>query len=356
MKSCVALVVLAGCKGILGIESGVVADANGSDAPLDEAPGNDAPTIDARTCFGTYEQVCLTQLPTIPMTVTSTTLLDTTACPDPRTIDGVDVCIWSATRIDVMTGGRLETAGPRFAVLVATEEISIAGTLDSWVAGTTTGCMTAQGGIQGGGAGGSFGTLGGMGGGAQGTVPNPAPTTIDTFRRGCPGDEGGSNALGGDGGLGGSGIFLIAPSIRIANGARINASGDGGGGGTNDRGGGGGGSGGLVVFDSDTLEIETNTVVLAVGGGGGGGGGAGLAMAGTRANPNVHPMRGVGGMGDCGPCGSGGDGGTTSTGVMGDLGTNGRGSGGGGGGTGVIIVTATAPTITGTVTPSARAP
>ncbi|MGE0396430.1 MAG: hypothetical protein AB7T06_06900 [Kofleriaceae bacterium] len=351
-----------GCKSILGIESGVVGERE--DARTDDA--NDADTIDsvidvpppdARTCFGTFQQICLDETPEPELHITALTTIDSLLfqCSETQTIGGVDLCIVSAEQITVDAGAQLATAGLRFVVLVASEKITIAGTLDSWSAGSTT-CPTAQGGVGGGGAGGSFGALGGVGGGAQGTPPSAAATTITTFRRGCRGDEGGSDAQGGDGGLGGSGIFLVAPSIQLTSTARINASGYGGSGGNNDRGGGGGGSGGLVVLDAETLAIDTGAVVIATGGGGGGGGGGGMAPSGTRATTGSPTSPGQGAPGNAAASGDGGDGGLQAAGDMGEPGVNGRGGGGGGGGTGVILVTAPSPTISGTVIPTQRAP
>lgn len=354
--ACVAVLALAGCKGILGIESGVVGDR---DARIDDAADDgdvDGPPPDARTCFGTFQQICLTDEPPETYQATNATVVDTLlACTDARTIDGVDVCIRSAKHIVVAAGASITTVGNRFLVLVASEDITIAGTLDTWGAGSTT-CTTAQAGMASGGAGGSFGALGGAGNGASRTTPKPVPATITTFRKGCRGDDGGSDTQGGGGGEGGPGIFLVAPSIHLTSTARINASGYGGGGGNNDRGGGGGGSGGFIVLDSDTLQVDASAVVIALGAGGGGGGGGGTAQTGMRATTNLPIVAPAGGLGNAGASGDGGDGGVQAEGGMGGLGTNGRGSGGGGGGTGVIFVTAQNPTINGVVVPTPRAP
>ncbi len=346
-----------GCKNLLGIESGVVADGNAGDGPDDSGIPFDAPIdmpIDARTCFGTFQQICLTQ--PVPDTFHVTTATPITTCTETQTVGGVDICIRSAKHIVVNAGASINTLSAAFVVLVATEDIVLNGTLDLWNSGSTT-CATPQGGFAGGGPGGSFGGLGGVGTGViVNTQPTPVPTTITTFRRGCAGSKGGSDAQGGDGGAGGSGIFLVSPSIHLTSTARINASGNGGAGGTNDRGGGGGGSGGFVLFDSETLQIDAGAIVLAVGGGGGGGGAAGTAMSGTRATTIDGAMPGQGGRGNAAASGDGGDGGLQGAGMPGGLASNNRGSGGGGGGTGVIFATALNPANNGTVAPTLRAP
>ena len=353
-RACAVLTLLAGCKGILGIESGVLGNDADIDAPID-APID--MIVDARTCFGTFQPICLTQMPPDVLQVTENKDFDAIAdCTESESGLMNDVCVVAAKHIIVNAGVTIGSRGSRFIVFVGTEDITINGTIDAWNAGTTS-CITQQGVIGSGGAGGSFGTVGGNGS-ANGTQPRPAVTTVTTLRRGCPGDRGGSGALGGVGGTAGSGIFLVSPSIVLQANARINASGCGGLGGENDRGGGGGGSGGFVLFDSDELAIDAGAVVLSLGGGGGGGGGTTgtrIGDDGTRASTSPL-LPGVGGEGNSAASGDGGDGSTGGAGMNGGLGTNQRGSGGGGGGAGIIMLTAATPVIDGTVAPMWRRP
>jgi hypothetical protein len=355
--ACVVIALLAGCKGILGIESGVVGDG-GMDSDIDDVIPPVDVAVDARTCFGTFQQICLSQPPPDIFQVTTSMVLDSaTQCTETQTFNGMVLCIQSAKHIVVNAGVTIGSLGDRYLVFVGTEDITIEGTIDSWTAGPS-GCTTQQGGVSAGGAGGSFGTAGGNGS-PIGTQPRPAATTITTFRRGCDGDPGGSDTQGGNGGDAGSGIFLVSPSIHLKSGARINASGWGGYGGNNDRGGGGGGSGGFILFDSERLQIDAGAVAIALGGGGGGGGGAGLAEHGKRASATLMPIvAGEGGAGDAAASGDGGDGASTGNGQNGGFGSNGRGSGGGGGGTGVIFATALPSAIvnSGTVVPPIRQP
>ncbi len=355
-----------GCKNILGLESGVVGTSDGAigddDATSDGPPGDaDVDAMidvmpDARTCFGAFQQICLTQPVPDTLAITITTVV--TTCSETQTINGVPVCIRSAKHISVGSGATLQTTGAALVVLVATEDITIAGTLDGWNAGAPSCGNNDATGSGTGGPGGSFvaqgggGGAGGSGGAAMAALA--AEPTITKFRRGCSGGDGGSAAPpGGPGGLAGTGIFLVAPTIHLASTALINASGYGGAGGDNDRGGGGGGSGGLVVLDSDTLLIDAGARVLALGGGGGGGGGnAGTAADGTRSTSSTP---GMGGHGGAGASGDGGNA-SLSTGMSGGPGGNGHGGGGGAGSVGAILATATTPTNNGTVAPALRAP
>ncbi|MFN0253585.1 MAG: hypothetical protein ACKV2T_42350 [Kofleriaceae bacterium] len=353
----IAMSVLTGCKGILGIENGVVSgdaalvDAT-SDALIDVPP-------DTRTCWGTFQPICPMPVPTDVYAVSGFTVFDTLfQCPSIETIGGVEVCVKAARVITIAPGTTFQTVGSRHLVLVATEQMTIGGTLDGW-GGAASSCNTVNAtGTGAGGPGGSLLVFGGDGGASlsAGTNPGAVVPAISTFRRGCPGGNGGSmSPPGGSGGAGGSGIFLVSPSIRITSSARINASGSGGVGGDNDRGGGGGGSGGVIVFDTEALTIEAGAIVVALGGGGGGGGGAGQGIAGTRAGAIMPVAPGLGGSGNAGASGDGGDA-TLAIGNDGGTATNGRGGGGGGGAVGVILTTTTNVMNNGIVMPALLSP
>lgn len=353
----VGLVLATGCKGILGIETGVVSDASASDADADADTTPADVLADARTCFGTFQPICPVQPVADTVVVTSASLA---ACTDRQTVGGVAVCVVAARHVTVDQDVVVGTSQGPFVVLVATEDMTISGILDGWTGGveTATDCPPNDAtGAGSGGPGGSFGSKGGSGGSGSGNIVTPsalAATTIPTFRRGCSGGNGGSAAPpGGTGGEGGSGIFLVAPTLHLTSTARINASGTGGGGGSNDRGGGGGGSGGLIVLDAETLQIDSGAIVVAAGGGGGGGGGAGTAQSGGRTTASLPITGGRGGAGGAAAAGDGGVGSITiAPGQDGQSGSNSRAGGGGGGGVGAIVVTAVAPMLAGTLVPA----
>ena len=233
--------------------------------------------------------------------------------------------------------------GYRALVLVATESITIAGSLDI-SARFTNGpgslyCVQgAQPGTYAGGAGGSFMTAGGDGGahhnpGSPGGVAMPALTSPPTtLRGGCVGQAGGAGNSGY--GHGGGAVYFVAgQSITLQSGAIINASGDAGPGTTTFNGAGGGGSGGMIMFDAPTIQASGAYVVANGGGGGEGGSSTTYGNGGGSPNPLQPFAPALGGTGTGG--GDGGDGfaqGSPATRGSNASGTNGAGGGGGGAG------------------------
>lgn len=345
-------------------------DGGTSDAPRDTAPG----------CFGVglVHDVCLMPAPTAELIIAadrtvSTAMVGNGNCDEiiAQPGGGASLCLITARALTIASTARLTGLGPNPLLLVATETMTIDGTIDvasrlgapSPGAGADTACASASGrdatqidGAGGGGAGGSFGTTGGDGG--TGRTPNQAtpggvaanaqpPTTL---RGGCSGGQGGeADGGGGDGagGAGGGAVYLIAGTALTVSGT-INASGSGGAQGTDglyaSGGAGGGGSGGMIGLDAPSITITG--MVFANGGSGGGGGGN---------EPNRHGQPGstptsalTAAAGGAGGTGGGGRGGAGS--VLGDAGegaNNGTNpycsGGGGGGGAGVIRVYGATP-------------
>jgi len=333
MKRLAPLLVLAGCRGLLGIEE----DRFGDDAG-DAAVGQD--TNQQLTCFGaagSFLQVCLPSLPTASLALSGSLNTSTDArCIAPL---GLDVCVIAATAIDVT--GTVNVSGTRPLILLAAAgsiAIPSGATLDvashrggklgpgANPPGCGIGAMDAT--STGGGAGGSFagkgGRGGGVGGGAAGT-----PVIFSALRGGC---TGGRVFQAGDGGGGGA-VALIAKTTISVKGT-INASGAGGSQGQVASGAGGGGAGGAILLDAPSVVIDTTGVLMAQGGGGGeGGGGSVQGMPG--ADPTTVGVAAPGGAGTSAG-GDGGPGANGSTGGDGMGGGGGSGSGGGGGGIGVI--------------------
>lgn len=355
------------CQENPGASGCPIADGNGSaviDAMVDGDPG-----IDARMCFGTgnYE-VCLASLPSGGETLSGT--LDTgtsTKClatqPAGWTTRGQpESCFVVGTTVTI-TG--VDVTGTRPLVILATNSITVSGTLDvaSRVTGTAKrgpgapfgGCAAAlamptvstNGG--GGGAGGTFMTRGAAGGAGNngqmgntgGIAGNPVTQNPVALRAGCNGQSGGDgSAPGGVGGLGGGAVYLVAGNtITITNTGIINASGAGASGAGSHAGAGGGGSGGMIVLAASTISA-TNGKVLANGGGGGAGTNNGNGMAGNDpvATTPLTAAASVSGPANCCTGGSGfAQGSPAVAGVDGGQTLSG---GGGGGGAGFIQATA----------------
>ena len=318
---------------------------------------------DDQTCTGTGTyQVCV-QKPAATVALTGAFDTDTSnKCTNPFSgwAGGQPMsCFVVGTTITVT--GTLTVTGSRPLVLVASNSITVNGTLDasSHIAGATSGpgspfgtCAGSNGSNNsnggGGGAGGSFMTAGGDGsdgtGGARGTA-GPAVAAPTVLRAGCDGHIGGTGTGGGTSknpgpaGNGGGVVYLVAVnSITLASGSVIDASGAGGSapGANNSAGGSGGGSGGMIKLDAPTI-TATGAIVMANGGGGGTG-----STSNTNGNNGNDPSTGApttpaaGGLAS-GQAGAGGDGFAGATGATAGSPTSGSnrnpgGSGGGGGG------------------------
>ena len=345
-------------------------DGGTGDAPHDTAPG----------CFGIglVHDVCLMPTPTADLTVgadrtVNTAMVGNGNCDEiiAQPGGGASLCLIAARTFAIASTARLTGVGPNPLLLVATDTVTIDGTIDVASrlgapepgAGADTTCAspggadaTAIDGAGGGGAGGSFGTKGGNGG--TGRTPNQATSggaaadaqTPTTLRGGCAGGRGGDADGGGGDGVGGAGggaVYLIAGGSITISGV-INASGSGGAQGTDGQfasgGAGGGGSGGMIGLDAPSITVTG--MVFANGGGGGGGGGDSPDRHGQAgATATLALVAAVGGPGGNGGGGRGGDGSVLDgAGATANNGTNPYcGGGGGGGGAGVIRVYGVTP-------------
>ncbi|NVB81232.1 MAG: hypothetical protein HOV81_22745, partial [Kofleriaceae bacterium] len=116
-----ALLIASGCSQILGIEDFHLVDAGFEDAP-----------IDAQQCFGTsLATVCLTTLPVDPFVATGA--IDTAGMACTQVVaqtGGPELCVIAATQITIDAASTITATGARPLVFVATDTITIAGTLD----------------------------------------------------------------------------------------------------------------------------------------------------------------------------------------------------------------------------------
>jgi hypothetical protein len=267
----------------------------GTTPPPVDAP--DAPQPEAgEVCFGDpsgFARPCFAMPPDLPVTLNGAVDTDGAMC---ATVSNTQACVIAGTTVTIPAGATVTVSGTKPLVLLATQTLTIDGTLDvsSKIVGGVLGASANDGGCNagtapgnlGGGAGGSFGAAGGNGGNPNGgTAGAAAPPTA--LRGGCRGQNG-SEQTAGTGGIGGNGggaVYLIAETaIAVGVTGVINASGAGGGNGvTNLAGGGGGGSGGLVGFDSPSV---TNAGLVFANGGGGGGGGVGAIRV-FRGSPAI---------------------------------------------------------------------
>ncbi len=350
---------------VASLQSPDAATVPGDSASLDTAPG----------CYGVgiLHDMCVMPAPMADLTISGNRTINTAMVGSPNCDEiiaqpggGASLCLVAARSITIDVAATLIGVGPNPLVLLATDAITVDGTLDvasrlgsmSPGAGADTTCASASGGnatatdgAGGGGAGGSFGAAGGRGGSGR-TPDSPTPggtagpaQAANTLRGGCAGGTGGkADGGGGDGaaGAGGGAIYLIAGTSLTITGV-INASGSGGGQGTDGNfasgGAGGGGSGGMIGLDAPA--ITSTGEIFANGGSGGGGGGDDPSRNGTPGRtPTAAVTAAPGGAGGGGGGGDGGNGSVlTSPPTAGDNGTNPYcGGGGGGGGAGVIRV------------------
>ncbi|MBK7536579.1 MAG: hypothetical protein IPI49_14645 [Myxococcales bacterium] len=326
-------------------------------------------------CEFQYRDVCLHLSYAVARrfseSITIDTSLDDDCARPPLVAEGSPYCIVAGTTLEIPADVTVRAIGTRPLVLLASQTITIDGTLDVSSSrevvippqaaeaigaggGTYKGCQSfrraPEGRPAGGGAGagGTFAALGGAGGdgnyedipardlgGLTPFDPEPAPTLL---RPGCRGQDGAGAALGARGGRGGpaGGAVYVAAKAGITINGTIAANGAGGMGGGAQAGGGGGGSGGMISLEAPT--VARNGKLFANGGGGGEGGifAAGEVLGESGADGRQDTMFAAGGASAL--PGKGGDGGARSR-PGGEDGTFTNEAGaGGGGGIGVIRV------------------
>lgn len=358
----VAACALAACSFRAGVLPSDAADGQDADGPVAIDAANDV-APDGRACWGSgVAQVCFAgSQPTGLVTLSGA--LNTSTSPMCATdVVGAEAANWCVIAgADVtIASGTLTATGSKALVLVATNALTIDGTVD--VASHRSGTLGAgenlgpcpastTPGTAGGGAGGSFGDLGGDGSGTNKGTAGATPAAPTVLRGGCNG-QAGNGPTPGVLGVGGGAVMLVADGVLQGAGT-INASGGSGGGGApvnpNPSGGGGGGSGGMIVLAAPSITLTG--VVFANGGAGGEGSGSatGVGNPGTDSTGVGAASGGNGGSGSGGDGGAGGAAGATAGGAGGTA-TNG--GGGGGGGVGVIRVIGTAASATFSPAPS----
>jgi hypothetical protein len=370
----IALVTASGCRFLLGDgpSDNPATDASGSasvDAPAD---ANTDPKCGWGGAGLPQGGICLGELPTSSPSIPTTIDTDTSALCVAYSKGGGTYCVIAGVDLTVAS---VRVTGSKPLVLIATNSITVSGTLDAashtatMSRGPGTDPTTCDYGLPPnngnnpetrGGAGGSFGGSGGRGGlrnnqppatdsgvpGARATIAPPA-----ILRGGCHGQNGfGAGAA--IGGFGGGAVYLVGGvSIDVQAAAAINASGaggNGGAGGGTPKGGAGAGSGGMIVLEAATVNVAGR--VFADGGGGGEGGGTN--NPGNYGFDSDGTSRAQGGNGGTA---NGSDGGAGSYGASLDgIDGNNNGAdtgGGGGGGAGVIWLHAPGGTQSGIISP-----
>jgi hypothetical protein len=319
--------------------------------------------------------------------------IDTSACLAslgvPATqAGGPDLCIFRFRNVTLEGGVTVRFVGTRVPVILATDSMTVAGSLDVSAQGETGGPGTDRTGVLGGhggsgtasgdngGGGGGFGATGGAGGTGTASPTKPAGGAAFGAESLSPLVAGGYGGFGGypcidacilkqAGGGGGGAVQIVScGALTIAPTAVINAGGGGGAGGTtplinNPPGGGdGGGAGGAILIEAQAVNVPAGASLLANGGGGGGGAGitatstAGAGQPGDDAVLGTTPASGGAAGGDSG--GGGGAGGALDGNAR--DGSDGSGAGGGGGAVGRIRINVRSDkqaTISGTVSPKA---
>ncbi|MEO6418570.1 MAG: hypothetical protein ABIP39_04145 [Polyangiaceae bacterium] len=293
------------------------------------------------------------------------------------------LCIKKYSTVSISAGVKLTVTGARALVLVATDDMSIAGTIDFGGKGAAagpgastsdgTGGTSAQ--SADGAGGGGHATLGAAGssniaagaGGTAGTMFGVASLVplIGGAGGGANGAGGGGPQAAGGGG-GGAAQLVSCKSFTLASTGVLQGGGGGGAGGPGSLlaavqagGGGGAGSGGAILIEAPAVTIA-GTIAANGGGGGGGGLRGNLGTAGAAGQPGqdgkASTVAATGGTSNA-ESGIGGAGGVGATApVVGAAPTVSTGSAGGGGGAvGIVRVNVRsghAPTITGTITPA----
>jgi hypothetical protein len=283
---------------------------------------------------------------------------------------GETACVVTVRKLSVTDRGTLRATGDVPLIVVALEDMKLAGRIAAGGTGTTSGPGGSQaqgtgGSVDGesnqGGGGGGHLTLGGMGGsggtGPKVTIPGGdvhGDPSLAPLAAGSRGGRGGDPCgLGGcpitpidrSGGGGGAVQLVACRRLEIAPTARIDAGGGGGGGGNAAQvlkrpellvpagGGSGGGAGGAILVEAPEIAIPGGAKVTACGGGGGGGGGLTAGTAGRDATDEIA-AQGGGGGGAAG--GRGGIGLEADVTPQAGASHNGVGAGGGGGAAGRI--------------------
>jgi len=288
---------------------------------------------------------------------------------------GSQVAVLHVRSLKVSAGANITVSGMFPLIVVASESIDIAGTLDASAHGTLAGPggrgpgggpgAGARGGhaiatTDTGGGGGGFGEVGGAGGDITGCAgphvggvggPINGDGALTVLVGGSGGGAGESGACNDNpGGAGGGAIQLTSwTNIVIESTGVISAGGGGGQGGidcgsSDGNSGAGGGSGGAIVLQASNVD---NYGVVAANGGGGGGGGSGsgdptppflgTGDPGENAGANDVPAMGGAGVGGSGfPGANGGAGLTPAEDALAN--TCGNNAGGGGGAVGRIAV------------------
>lgn len=295
--------------------------------------------------------------------------------------DAAPLWIVHKSRFTVAAGATLTIEG-NHALIIAADDIDIAGTIIVNNGPPDATCDAAEGAVlcnnAGGGGGGGYGGVGGDGGGppsANGGSVSGVNTT--PLRAGCPGAAGGPGTKVGDlsplpGGVGGAagGALQLTGRKSVHISGQILANGRAGHQGTSDAagsnncpgftgrgsGGGGGGAGGTIFIESCAVVIEPSAKLCANGGSGGGGGGGGNSNTGYIGHDGSCDAQAPGGAGEVTPDDDGGAGGYDGL-PAGAGGYAKRAGGGGGGAVGRIHIYQVAgmPTTTGaTIKPPAN--
>lgn len=266
------------------------------------------------------------------LSISGTSSFDTDACnaatlglpesaSDVVSVAGApDLCVLVLTTLTIESGGRLFAVGSRPFVIVASDTVSISGTLEVSAEGTRPGASGGSGGSAGhagaggacagrggehegwyndsGGGGGAYGGYGGRGGDVEGASPGAGGTPYGTpelvpLVGGCGGGGGSSDeSSGGAGGAGGGALQVVAASaIVVTSTGRILANGGGGRNGGHAWGGdgaagGGAGSGGGILLEAPRIQVDG---IIAANGGGGGSSNGGSAGSDGLAGESRAP-------------------------------------------------------------------